>query len=79
MEMHRPMAMWRDQFGLCYCDGSILLGIYLAWLMYGKQSVSRDWLTGKYQLLIAFYTINILLMRFYQYSVVAGDKVLVFS
>jgi NADH-quinone oxidoreductase subunit L len=37
-----------------------LLGIFLAWLMYGKKSLSRDWLSSRAPL-----TYNTLLNKYY--------------
>ena len=51
-----------------------LAGIYLAWLIYGKRSVSRDWLSGKggtlHTILLNKYYID----EFYQMSIVALTK-----
>jgi NADH-quinone oxidoreductase subunit L len=51
-----------------------LLGIFLAWLMYGKRSVSRDWLTSRapltYKTLYNKYYID----EFYQLTAVKGTK-----
>ncbi|MCQ6274630.1 NADH-quinone oxidoreductase subunit L [Bacillus sp. V3B] len=54
-----------------------LLGIYLAWLMYGKRSLSRDWLSSKmplaYNVLYNKYYID----EFYQYTVVYVTRVFI--
>ncbi|RHW37205.1 NADH-quinone oxidoreductase subunit L [Neobacillus notoginsengisoli] len=51
-----------------------LAGIFLAWLMYGKRSLSRDWLSstapGAYSVLYNKYFID----EFYQLSVVNATK-----
>lgn len=51
-----------------------LLGIFLAWLMYGKRSLSRDWLTSRapltYNALFNKYYID----EFYQLTVVKFTK-----
>ncbi|NRD77160.1 NADH-quinone oxidoreductase subunit L [Bacillus sp. BRMEA1] len=48
-----------------------LAGIFLAWLIYGKRSVSRDWLSGKggtlHTILLNKYYVD----EFYQMSIVA--------
>jgi NADH-quinone oxidoreductase subunit L len=52
-----------------------LLGILLAWLMYGKKSLSRDWLSSRtsifYHVLLNKYYID----EFYQLTVVYATKV----
>jgi NADH-quinone oxidoreductase subunit L len=52
-----------------------LLGILLAWLMYGKKSLSRDWLSSRtsifYHVLLNKYYID----EFYQLTVVYAAKV----
>ncbi|MEK4146153.1 MULTISPECIES: NADH-quinone oxidoreductase subunit L [Robertmurraya] len=51
-----------------------LLGIYLAWLIYGKKSIQRDWLTVRmpltYNVLYNKYYID----EFYQLTVVKATK-----
>lgn len=51
-----------------------LLGIYLAWLMYGKKSLQREWLTTRapimYNILYNKYYID----EFYQLTVVKATK-----
>ncbi|MCS0788712.1 NADH-quinone oxidoreductase subunit L [Cytobacillus firmus] len=51
-----------------------LLGIFLAWLMYGKRSLARDWLTSRmplsYNVLYNKYYID----EFYSLTVVNGAK-----
>ncbi|RAK20427.1 NADH dehydrogenase subunit L [Anoxybacillus vitaminiphilus] len=51
-----------------------LLGIFLAWLMYGKKSLSRDWLSSRmpisYHVLFNKYYID----EFYQLTVVYAAK-----
>lgn len=53
-----------------------LAGILLAWLIYGKGSLSRDWLSGKvpalYNLLYNKYYID----EIYKYTVVAATNIL---
>ncbi|WP_428910090.1 NADH-quinone oxidoreductase subunit L [Niallia sp. Krafla_26] len=52
-----------------------LLGICLAWLIYGKQSLSRDWLTSKTSVAYGILYNKYFVDEIYQYSVVAGVKV----
>jgi NADH-quinone oxidoreductase subunit L len=51
-----------------------LLGIYLAWLIYGKRSISRDWLSGKggtlHTILLNKYYVD----EFYQYTFISWAK-----
>jgi NADH-quinone oxidoreductase subunit L len=47
-----------------------LLGIYLAWLMYGKRSLSRDWLSSKMPLAVTVLKNKYFIDELYQYSVV---------
>lgn len=54
-----------------------LAGIYLAWLMYGKRSLARDWLSSKNSL-----TYNVLLNKYYVdefYRMTVGYMVKVLS
>lgn len=48
-----------------------LLGIYLAWLIYGKRSVSRNWLSGTGDMLHTILLNKYYIDEFYQMSVVA--------
>ncbi|WP_338471024.1 NADH-quinone oxidoreductase subunit L [Niallia sp. XMNu-256] len=52
-----------------------LLGIYLAWLIYGKGSISRDWLTGKAPIAHGILSNKYFVDEIYRYSAVAGVKV----
>ncbi len=52
-----------------------LLGIYLAWLIYGKKSISRDWLSGKVPVVHSILYNKYFVDEIYQYTVVAGVKV----
>jgi NADH-quinone oxidoreductase subunit L len=45
-----------------------LLGIYLAWLIYGKRSVSRDWLSGKGSTLHTILLNKYYVDEFYQFT-----------
>ncbi|MGG1396955.1 NADH-quinone oxidoreductase subunit L [Bacillus salipaludis] len=48
-----------------------LLGIYLAWLIYGKRSVSRNWLSGTGDMLHTILLNKYYIDEFYQMTVVA--------
>lgn len=48
-----------------------LLGIFLAWLIYGKRSVSRNWLSGKGDTLHTILLNKYYIDEFYQMTVVA--------
>jgi len=52
-----------------------LLGIYLAWLMYGKRSLSRDWLSSKMPLAYSMLKNKYFIDEIYQYTVVHTTKV----
>lgn len=52
-----------------------LLGIYLAWLIYGKKSISRDWLSGKVPVVHSILYNKYFVDEIYQYTVVTGVKV----
>jgi NADH-quinone oxidoreductase subunit L len=52
-----------------------LLGICLAWLIYGKKSISRDWLSGKVPIVHSILYNKYFIDEIYQYTVVAGFKV----
>lgn len=56
--------------------GVSFLGIFLAWLIYGKKSLSRDWLSGSlpigYSVLFNKYFID----EFYNYTVVYATRVI---
>lgn len=51
-----------------------LAGIYFAWLIYGKRSISRDWLSGKggtmHTILLNKYYVD----EFYQYTFISWAK-----
>ncbi|MFB6466216.1 NADH-quinone oxidoreductase subunit L [Cytobacillus sp. Hz8] len=55
--------------------GVSLLGIFLAWLIYGKKIIARDWITGKipgvYGILYNKYFID----ELYEYTVIYATKV----
>ena len=51
-----------------------LLGIYLAWLIYGKRSISRDWLSGKGSTLHTILYNKYYVDEFYQYTVMSWAK-----
>lgn len=46
-------------------------GIYLAWLIYGKRSLSRDWLSGKGDMLHTLLTNKYYIDEFYQKTILA--------
>ncbi|MGJ7910877.1 NADH-quinone oxidoreductase subunit L [Neobacillus sp. LXY-1] len=48
-----------------------LLGIYLAWLIYGKRSISRNWLSGQGDMLHTILYNKYYIDEFYQMTVVA--------
>ncbi|MBI0578093.1 NADH-quinone oxidoreductase subunit L [Neobacillus cucumis] len=48
-----------------------LLGIYLAWLIYGKRSISRNWLSGTGDMLHTILLNKYYIDEFYQMTVVA--------
>ncbi|MED3561447.1 NADH-quinone oxidoreductase subunit L [Bacillus xiapuensis] len=48
-----------------------LLGIYLAWLIYGKRSLSRNWLSGSGDMLHTILLNKYYIDEFYQMTVVA--------
>lgn len=47
-----------------------LLGIFLAWLMYGKKSLSRDWLSRKMPLVVSVLQNKYYIDELYEYTVV---------
>ena len=47
-----------------------LLGIFLAWLMYGKKSLSRDWLSSKMPLVVSVLQNKYYIDELYEYTVV---------
>ena len=51
-----------------------LLGIYLAWLIYGKRSISRDWLSGKGGTLHTILYNKYYVDEFYQYTILSWTK-----
>lgn len=51
-----------------------LLGIYLAWLMYGKRSLSRNWLSGSGDTLHSILFNKYYVDEFYQLTVVSFTK-----
>jgi NADH-quinone oxidoreductase subunit L len=51
-----------------------LLGIYLAWLMYGKRSISRNWLSGMGDTLHTILYNKYYIDEFYQLSIVVLTK-----
>ncbi|OCA82413.1 NADH-quinone oxidoreductase subunit L [Bacillus sp. FJAT-27225] len=51
-----------------------LAGIFLAWLMYGKRSISRDWLSGSTPMLHTILYNKYYVDEFYQLSVVNATK-----
>jgi NADH-quinone oxidoreductase subunit L len=51
-----------------------LLGIYLAWLIYGKRSISRDWLSGKGSTLHTILYNKYYVDEFYQYTIMSWAK-----
>ena len=51
-----------------------LLGIFLAWLMYGKKSLSRDWLSSKMPLVVSVLQNKYFIDELYQYTVVYVNK-----
>ncbi|MGG3469501.1 NADH-quinone oxidoreductase subunit L [Neobacillus pocheonensis] len=51
-----------------------LLGIYLAWLIYGKRSVSRNWLSGSGDMLHTVLLNKYYVDEFYQLTIVAITK-----
>jgi NADH-quinone oxidoreductase subunit L len=54
-----------------------LLGIYLAWLMYGKRSLSRDWLSSRMPLAYTVLSNKYFIDEIYQYTVVYVTRVFV--
>ena len=52
-----------------------LLGIYLAWLIYGKNAIARNWLTGRVPIAHSILANKYFIDEMYQYSAVAGVKV----
>jgi NADH-quinone oxidoreductase subunit L len=51
-----------------------LLGIYLAWLIYGKQSLSRNWLSGKGDKLHTILLNKYYVDEFYQLTILKFTK-----
>lgn len=51
-----------------------LFGIYLAWLMYGKKSLARNWLSGKGDSLHTILTNKYYIDEFYQMTIVSFTK-----
>jgi NADH-quinone oxidoreductase subunit L len=70
MHVHHEAPSWI----MIVATGVSLLGIFLAWLMYGKKSLSRDWLSSRmpisYNVLFNKYYID----EFYQLTVVYATK-----
>lgn len=54
-----------------------LLGIYLAWLMYGKRSLSRDWLSSRTPLAYNILSNKYFIDELYQYTVVYVTRVFI--
>jgi NADH-quinone oxidoreductase subunit L len=51
-----------------------LLGIYLAWLIYGKRSLSRDWISGKGSTLHTILYNKYYVDEFYQFTFMSWAK-----
>ncbi|WP_077215048.1 NADH-quinone oxidoreductase subunit L [Bacillus dakarensis] len=51
-----------------------LLGIFLAWMMYGKRSISRDWLSSRMPIVYGILYNKYYIDEFYQLSVVNATK-----
>ena len=51
-----------------------LLGIFLAWLMYGKKSLSRDWLSSKMPLVVSVLQNKYYIDELYEYTVVYATR-----
>jgi NADH-quinone oxidoreductase subunit L len=51
-----------------------LAGIYLSWLIYGKRSISRNWLSGRGGTLHTILYNKYYIDEFYQMSIVALTK-----
>ena len=55
-----------------------LLGIFLAWLMYGKKSLSRDWLSSKMPLVVSVLQNKYYIDELYEYTVVYATRAVEF-
>ena len=51
-----------------------LLGIFLAWLMYGKKSLSRDWLSSKMPIVVGVLQNKYFIDELYEYTVVYATR-----
>ncbi len=51
-----------------------LLGIFLAWLMYGKRSLSRNWLSGKMPVVTGILQNKYFIDELYEYTVVYATR-----
>jgi NADH-quinone oxidoreductase subunit L len=52
-----------------------LLGIYFAWLIYGKRSIQRDWLTTKVPILYNVLYNKYFIDEFYEMTVIKATKI----
>ena len=51
-----------------------LLGIFLAWLMYGKKSLSREWLSSKMPIVVGVLQNKYFIDELYEYTVVYATR-----